>query len=370
LITYSATWGNLGLKLPPRRFVQQELEMMVLAEELGFDATWTPEHHFDANYAACPDNFLALSYVAARTSTIKLGLGAVILPWNDPLRVVEKLSMLDHASDGRLLFGVGRGLAKMEYAGFGIEMDSSRARFEESLGMVLDAIRSGVVEGSGPHYPQTRVDVHPAPDPALADRLYCVGMTPDSALLAGELGATLLCFVTASGEEMKPLIDGYRERFHERHGRLAPPEVLVDFSYVHEDAAEAARVGREYAGRYYESVVSHYNMDGSHFARTKGYEAYAEGAAAIRDAGLDAAADAYVAPQAGIGTPEQVIENFRRRREVLGETHVMATFLYGAMPYELAERSVRLFSAEVMPELRRMEAAAPMATAGIGGGDE
>ena len=358
MITYSATWGNLGLKLPPRQFVQQELEMMILAEELGFDATWTPEHHFDANYAACPDNFLALSYVAARTATIKLGLGAIILPWNDPVRVVEKLSMLDHASAGRLLMGFGRGLAKMEYAGFGIDMETSRERFDEAAQMVLEGIRTAVVENDGPFYPQARVDIHPAPDPALAERLFCVGMTPDSALHAGEMGASLLCFVTAPIEDMKPLIDGYRERFRECHGRAAPPEVLVDFHYVHEDAAEAARVGREFAGRYYESVVSHYNFDGTHFAKTKGYEAYAEGAEAIRDAGLEAATDAYVAPQAGIGTPEQVIENFRARREAIGATHVMATFLYGAMPYETAERSMRLYSAEVIPELRKMEAAA------------
>jgi alkanesulfonate monooxygenase SsuD/methylene tetrahydromethanopterin reductase-like flavin-dependent oxidoreductase (luciferase family) len=365
MITYSATWGNLGLKLPPRRFVQQELEMMVLAEELGFDAVWTPEHHFDANYAACPDNFLALTYVAARTSTIKLGLGAIILPWNDPVRVVEKLAMLDHASDGRLLMGFGRGLAKMEYAGFGIDMGSSRERFEEAAEMVLEGIRTAVVQGEGPFYPQAPVDIHPAPDPALAERLYSVGMTPDSALAAADLGATLLTFVTAPIEEMKPLIiDPYRERFRERHGRRPPPEVLVDFAYVHEDPEEAARVGRQYAGRYYESVVSHYNFDGTHFARTKGYEAYAEGAAAIRDAGLEAATDAYVAPQAGIGSPEQVIEKFRHRREVVGDTTVLACFLYGAMPYEMAESSVRLFSAEVMPELRRMEAVAEPAAVG------
>jgi len=365
MITYSATWGNLGLKLPPRQFVQQQLEMMVLAEELGFDAAWTPEHHFDANYAACPDNFLALAYVAARTSTIKLGLGAIILPWNDPVRVVEKLAMLDHASDGRVLMGFGRGLAKMEYAGFGIDMGSSRERFDEAAQMVLEGIRTALVRGEGPFYPQAPVEIHPAPDPALAERLYSVGMTPDSALAAADLGATLLSFVTAPIEEMKPLIiDPYRERFEERHGRKPPPEVLVDFAYVHEDPEEAARVGRQYAGRYYESVVSHYNFDGTHFAGTKGYEAYAEGAAAIRDAGMEAATDAYVAPQAGIGTPGQVIENFRHRHEVVGETTVLACFLYGAMPYEMAERSVRLFSAEVMPELRTLETAAEPAAVG------
>jgi alkanesulfonate monooxygenase SsuD/methylene tetrahydromethanopterin reductase-like flavin-dependent oxidoreductase (luciferase family) len=356
MISYSATWGNLGLKLPPRLFVQQEVAMMELAEELGFDAAWSAEHHFDANYCACPDNFLPLSYIAGRTSTIKLGLGAVILPWNDPVRVVEKLAMLDHLSDGRLLVGFGRGLAKMEYAGFGIDMGTSRERFDEAAEMVIRGLRTGIVEGEGRFYQQAPVEIHPAPAPDLADRLYSVGMSPDSALIAADLGATLLCFVTAPIEQMAPLIHGYRERFKERHGREAPPEVLVDFSYVHEDAAEAARVGRQYAGRYYESVVSHYNFDGTHFATTKGYEQYAEGAKAIRDAGLEAAADAYVAPQAGIGTPEQVVENFRRRREVIGPTSIMATFLYGAMPYGMAQASIRLFASEVMPELRKLGA--------------
>ncbi|WP_169541948.1 LLM class flavin-dependent oxidoreductase [Nocardia jiangxiensis] len=355
-ISYSATWGNLGLHLPARVFVEQELKMLVMAEELCFDAAWSPEHHFDANYAACPDNALALSYVAAKTSVIKLGLGAVILPWNDPVRVVEKLSMLDHASGGRLLIGFGRGLAKMEYAGFGLDMNDSRDQFNESIEMVLRGIRTGIVEGDGPHYRQARVEIHPAPDPALADRLYCVGMSPDSAVRAGELGATLLTFVTSPDEQMKPLIDAYRDTYLARHGRTAPPEILVDFALVHEDRNEAERLGRKYAGRYYESVVSHYNFDGTHFGTTRGYEAYADGAKAIRDAGLEAATDAYVAPQAAIGTPEQVLAKFRRRYEVLGRTNVMATFLYGAMPYEVAEQSIRLFADAVMPELRKMAA--------------
>jgi alkanesulfonate monooxygenase SsuD/methylene tetrahydromethanopterin reductase-like flavin-dependent oxidoreductase (luciferase family) len=355
MISYSATWGNLGLRLPPRQFVQQELAMLELSEELGFDAAWSPEHHFDANYCASPDNVVALSYLAARTKRIKLGLGAVILPWNDPLRVVEKVGLLDHLSDGRLLLGFGRGLAKMEYAGFGLDMTEARGRFDEAAQIVLRGIRTGIVEGDGPYYTQARVEVQPAPDPALADRLYSVGMTPDSALVAADLGATLLCFVTASIEELMPLILGYRERYRERHGRSAPPEVLVDFAYVHESAVEAAAVGRRYAGRYFESVVSHYNFDGTHFATTKGYEAYAEGAKAIRDAGLEASTDAYVAVQAGIGTPEQVIDKYRKRREIVGPTSVMATFMYGGMPYDTAERSVRLFASEVIPELRRLD---------------
>ena len=66
---------------------QGEIALAVLADELGFDSVWAVEHHFD-DYSMCPDNLQLMSYLAGRTSTIKLGTGAVILPWNDPVRVV------------------------------------------------------------------------------------------------------------------------------------------------------------------------------------------------------------------------------------------------------------------------------------------
>ena len=74
-----------------------------------FNTLSAVEHHF-FNYAMSPDNLQYLSYMAARTERIGLLTGAVILPWNDPLRVVERMIVLDHLSGGRALFGIGRGL--------------------------------------------------------------------------------------------------------------------------------------------------------------------------------------------------------------------------------------------------------------------
>ena len=107
-----------------REVFTRELEWGVRAEEYGFDSVWTVEHHFD-DYSMCPDGPQALSWIAARTSRIKVGTGAVILPWNDPVRVVEKITMLDLVSEGRVLFGMGRGLAKMEYEGFRVDMNEA-----------------------------------------------------------------------------------------------------------------------------------------------------------------------------------------------------------------------------------------------------
>src|SRR5262245_4220862 len=98
-----------------------ETRLAIEAEAMGFDFVGLVEHHF-TDYAMCPDNAQVLSYVAARTRRIQLMPAAFILPWNDPLRVVEKTVLLDILSEGRVLLGLGRGLARREFEGFRVDM--------------------------------------------------------------------------------------------------------------------------------------------------------------------------------------------------------------------------------------------------------
>src|SRR5438270_10386684 len=118
------SWGYGG-RVTDGDVVADEIRLGEVADELGFHALWPVEHHF-FDYSFCPDNTVFLAHMAARTSRILLGTGAVILPWNTPLRVAEKIAFLDHLAGGRVLFGMGRGLARGEYQGFGIPMDESR----------------------------------------------------------------------------------------------------------------------------------------------------------------------------------------------------------------------------------------------------
>jgi alkanesulfonate monooxygenase SsuD/methylene tetrahydromethanopterin reductase-like flavin-dependent oxidoreductase (luciferase family) len=130
-IGYQLLFQNGHQGMSDGEMTMKELRLVELAEPLGFDTIWCVEHHFDA-YSMCPDNTQLLSYLAGRTQRIHLGSAAVILPWNDPLRVVEKVSLLDHLCNGRYLFGMGRGLARMEYNGFRVDMNEARGRFNEA----------------------------------------------------------------------------------------------------------------------------------------------------------------------------------------------------------------------------------------------
>ena len=87
------------------------------------------------------------------------------------------------------MLGLGRGLARVEYEHFGIEMASSRDRFDEAAQMIVDGLDKGFVEGSGPYYPQTRTEVRPRPRASFRDRLYAVGISPESVEAVARLGA-------------------------------------------------------------------------------------------------------------------------------------------------------------------------------------
>ena len=76
---------------------ERELALADLVEPLGFESIWSVEHHF-TDYAMCPDVLQFLTYMAGRTRTIQLGSMVVVLPWHDPIRVAEQVSVLDHLS--------------------------------------------------------------------------------------------------------------------------------------------------------------------------------------------------------------------------------------------------------------------------------
>jgi alkanesulfonate monooxygenase SsuD/methylene tetrahydromethanopterin reductase-like flavin-dependent oxidoreductase (luciferase family) len=330
--------------------VAEEVHLAELADELGFDALWPVEHHFN-DYSFCPDNTVLLAHLAARTRRIRLGTGAVILPWNDPLRVAEKISLLDHLAGGRVLFGVGRGLARREYAGFGIPMDESRDRFDEAARMVVDALDTGWIEGDGPYYPQARIPIRPAPARSFRDRLYCVAMSPDSVLAAADLGARMVTFSQRPWEDQAKDMATYRDRFEAAHGRPPAPPVTCDFVYCDTDPARAEDKAHEHLAGYLTSVVQHYELVSDHFKEARGYDAYGNAVDLLKAIGLEKLCEMYLGVQAW-GTPDQVLERLHARREIIGDFDLTACFRYAGLPLEDAERSLRTFAGDVLPALR------------------
>jgi len=347
---YMLLLQNAHTGMSDAEMVRNEMRIAESAEPLGFDTIWSAEHHFDY-YSILPDNLQVLSYLAGRTSRIRLGSAAIILPWNDPLRVTEKICMLDALCDGRFVLGLGRGLARMEYRIFGVDMNESRDRFIESARMVLNALRTGYIEGEGPFYKQVRAEIRPRPSRSFDGRIYCVAMSPDTAPVAAELGARMMFFIQFALDKHLPGVEIYREHFQKYQHRAAPPPLAIDFTFCDRDAGRAEEVARRHIAGYYLSVIKHYEFNDDYHSRLKGYEGYAKAAEILRETGLDNAAQAYADQQAW-GTPRQILEKLERRRRQLGDFEWNVCASFAGLPFKDVESSLRLIAKEVVPEVR------------------
>jgi alkanesulfonate monooxygenase SsuD/methylene tetrahydromethanopterin reductase-like flavin-dependent oxidoreductase (luciferase family) len=340
---------NHGREISDGQMVQEEIALGLLAEELGFDELWPVEHHF-TDYAALPDNTQYLSYMAARTSRIKLATGAVILPWNQPVRVAEKLSLLDHLCGGRTVFGMGRGLARCEYEGMGVDMAESRERFDEAAPMILAALESGHMDRSDSgHYRQVATEIRPKPLKSFKDRIYAVGMSPDSVVAAGRIGAQVLLFSNRSDEALAEAIAAYRDSYNQNHDGEPPAPRVCDFMYCADSEAAAEEFGEPAIANYFVSVMNHYELLGDHFP--KGYQSYQSQAAALQASGKDQACADYVSVQC-CGTAEQIVERLAARRTVLGDFELNVATRFGGLNVEQATQSLQRFASGVLPTLR------------------
>ncbi len=333
------------------RMIADQMELAVLAETLGYDKLWPPEHHF-TDYSACPDNIEFLAWLAGRTTKIKLATGAVIVPWNDPLRVAERIVLLDHLSNGRAVLGLGRGLARVEYRSFGIEMAESRARFDEAARMIVDAVEKGWIEGDGPYYPQLKTEIRPRPLAGFRDRLYAVGMSPDSVVQAAEIGARLMTFSQQPWElYAQGALARYREAWAARHGTVPPAPLTGDLMFCDRDPARAEAMAMKHMTAYFLTIVHHYELLSDHFQHLPGYQMYGDAQAAFKAVGAEVAARTYCGVQTW-GTPEQILEKLRWRRELIGDFELALISHYGGMSVDDAEGSLRLFAETVLPEVQ------------------
>ena len=332
----------------------EELRLARLAAGLGFDALWSAEHHF-FDYSFCPDNLQLMTYLAGVCPNIALGTAAVILPWHDPLRVAEQAVVLDLLSKGRLRLGLGRGLARREFAAFRGTMNESRERFDEAAPMIVDALRTGFMEGNGKHYQQPRIELRPRPKYSFDNRIYAVASSEDSVEAAARLGAHMVMFSDRPWPMRLPAIQRNRELHRKFHGREAPTMLIADFCLCWPDADAAEEMARRYMGCFVHSNFEHYELLGDHFNTVKGYDAYAQKAAIAKAAGMDGAIAGFM-KAAVWGSPDRILRELEARRAVIGEFELNTAFRFGGIPYDVAEKSLRLFAKEVMPVLQSWKA--------------
>ncbi|HUY37686.1 MAG TPA: LLM class flavin-dependent oxidoreductase [Candidatus Binataceae bacterium] len=335
-----------------RDVYRDDLRIGDLYEPLGFDSIWSVEHHFD-DYTMCPDVLQFLSYYAGRTKNVQLGSMVVVVPWHDPIRVAEQVSVVDHQSGGRMILGLGRGLARIEYDGFRLEMGESRERFIEYSSAILEALERGYMEFDGTYLKQPRRDIRPKPFKSFKGRTYAAAVSPESARIMAKLGIGILIIPQKPWEAVAQELAEYRTIYKQVNGGEPLPTIAAGWTFCDKNRDRAREMAVKYIGGYWQTALRHYEMASDHFGKAKGYEYYALASKALQGDNKDASIEYFLNLQVW-GTPEDCFNKIDEIRKKVNADHYTGVFSYAGMPIDDAEKSLRLFAAEVMPELKKL----------------
>jgi alkanesulfonate monooxygenase SsuD/methylene tetrahydromethanopterin reductase-like flavin-dependent oxidoreductase (luciferase family) len=190
--------------------IEETIEQCVLADEMGFDTVWFVEHHFLTSFSMSPCPEVIFGALSQLTKRIRLGFGVVILPYHHPVRVAERVAMVDHMSKGRVEFGTGRS-APYEQTGMGIDPRNTREMWEESLQMIPKIWEDGMFSWEGRFWNVPPRDVRPKPYQQPHPPIWVAALQPSTYQLAAQKGIGVMALSVAAPATLEPHIKEYKE---------------------------------------------------------------------------------------------------------------------------------------------------------------
>ena len=190
--------------------LEETIEQCVLADEMGFDYLWFVEHHFLTGFSMSPCPEVIYGALSQRTKNIRLGFGVVILPYHHPVRVAERVAMVDHLTKGRVDLGTGRS-APYEQTGMGIDPRDTREMWEESLSMIPKIWEPGLFSWEGRFWNVPPREVRPKPYQQPHPPLWVAALQPSTYQLAAEKGIGVMALSVTAPSVLAPHIQEYKQ---------------------------------------------------------------------------------------------------------------------------------------------------------------
>jgi alkanesulfonate monooxygenase SsuD/methylene tetrahydromethanopterin reductase-like flavin-dependent oxidoreductase (luciferase family) len=373
---------------------KETLEQCELADRLGFDNLWFVEHHFLTGFSASPCPEVMFGALSQRTKRIRIGFGVCILPYHHPVRVAERVAMVDQLTDGRVEFGTGRSNA-YEQIGLGVDPRDTRALWEESITMIPQIWQSEDFSWEGRFWKVPPRHVLPKPYQQPHPRMYLACTQTESFNVAAEKGIGVLSSATYAVDILAGHVRTYREAV--KHAKPVGAFVTNFWgNNVHAHCGEDNREARELAAlslktffgptkpyirdriNAYEELLEswggvpdHLKADFGRWLRQSD-EAHKEQAREVGislDSGPGAARAAFAQMDAdtlcerGIiiaGDPASCIKGVQLYEEA-GVDQVILIMQTETIPHDMAMRSIEMFGQRVIPAFRKAEKASAVA---------
>ena len=324
--------GPDGRLLPQAQVIRNVIEEAVLADEVGVDFIGLGEHHRADFAISSPE--VVLAAIAGRTKRIRLGSAVTVLSSDDPIRVFQRFSTLDAASNGRAEVILGRGSFTESFPLFGFELSRYEELFEEKLDLFHTLITQESVTWRGKtRSPLTDQRVFPAIEKGSLKTWIGVGGSPESVIRAARYDLPLMLAIIG-GEPMrfKPFVDLYH-RACAQFGRPARAIGVHSPGYV-ADTDEQARA----------ELWPDYKQMRDRIGAERGWPPMAR---AEFDREIERGA-LYV------GSPQTVARKIAATAQGLGISRFDMKYSAGALAHEKLARCIELYGREVIPLVRDM----------------
>ena len=316
---------------------RETLELVRLAERVGFDSAWVSEHHGSSD-GYLPSLLPMLAAFAAATERIELGTGVVLTPLHDPLRLAEDAAVVDQLSGGRLMLGIGNGWREEEFRMFGASRAQRGARTEETIEVLRRAWTGRRFSFEGQTLRFDRVKVTPPPARPGGPPILLGGYTSKAVVRAGRLADGYITDETGADEVRAnlELVAGGANGVGRDPNELIVVLLQNAFAWSDGDPWPLIRDG----------VVQQLGS----------YGAWGEGADTPEHDRLEPAvpSDEDLRLSTPAGTPDEVAAALLTTIRAAGDrdVHLVVRLHYPGMDLDTASRAVELFAADVLPALK------------------
>ena len=314
--------------------IQNLLEEVKLADELGIDVFGLGEHHRDDYSVSSPTTVLGAA--AAITKDIKLSSAVTVLSSDDPVRVYQQFATIDLISGGRAEIMAGRGSFIESFPLFGYDLGDYNELFEEKLELLLEINKSEKVNWSGKlRAPIHNLGVYPRAVEGEIPVWLAAGGTPSSAVRAAKLKLPLmLAIIGGMPENFIPFINLYKKTAVESGTSAEDLQVGINnHVFIGENDEEIAN-----------AFFPHYAQMMDRVGRSRGWQP------------MSRQQFEFMRSKRGslmVGSVEKVIDKIVLEHEMFGFTRFMAHTSLGTVPHELTMKSIQLYGNEVIPEVKR-----------------
>ncbi len=320
-------------RVPIETVYERALNRIEIMDTTGYDAVWLAEHHFHS-FSVCPSVHMMGMQVAARTKRIRIGTAVSLAAFYHPLRLAEEVALLDIFSGGRVNWGAGRGFDRTEFRAFGVTVEESAARFQETVDIVLKAWREERLTHRGHYYQFEDIEVLPKPRQKPHPPVWLAASSPEAIVRAAARGATILMDPHASHREIARKRELYRTEL-EAHGfsidgREIPMARFIAVAKTAPEAEEVARRGARW-------------LVGSYAHPQDGQQPELSAGAVDRDRRRGDPAERYLDGVVVYGTPEAMVDQLLRLREEMYLDYLLCA--------PLSHESFVLFTDRVLPRL-------------------